>query len=397
MHTDSLGEDLELTWRVHRAGYRVTFSPRALVFAESPSTLHDLWRQRVRWARGLLQTVALHRQMIGNPRYGTFGLYLLYNTVTQVDRPVPVAPRPGLARGPRGGGRHLVAARHLARVGARDRAARVAALLLLALVLDRALSGPASPVDRAVVAAVLHVDELRHARRRPARARQSGEPMEQGETQRFGDGPRPRHRWPWLVIVAVVLLATVAAALAVARPWEDVPPTMRGGASRRARSLSIDFGIVTDPDTDWGAVDDGSTGSTPRWSIWAPAGWSSPRSTGRRIPTPPPNPAPTTSRAPRAPCRRPADGRQRDFGLIVDAYVPNMIAADPSIAGAEESGYRSDVPGLGVPARPAVRSATASSTTSRRSASATSRPRSRSPSSSSTTPPGPRTSSCSAR
>ena len=87
VHTDSLGEDLELTWRVHRVGYRVTFSPRALVFAESPSTLHDLWRQRVRWARGLLQTVALHRRMVGNPRYGAFGVYLLYNTVTQIAGP----------------------------------------------------------------------------------------------------------------------------------------------------------------------------------------------------------------------------------------------------------------------------------------------------------------------
>ena len=87
VRTDTLGEDLELTWRVHRAGYRVTFSPHAWVFAESPSTLHDLWRQRVRWARGLLQAVSIHRQMIGNPRYGAFGPYLLYNTLTQVTGP----------------------------------------------------------------------------------------------------------------------------------------------------------------------------------------------------------------------------------------------------------------------------------------------------------------------
>lgn len=87
LHTDTLGEDLELTWRVARAGYRVTFAPDALVYAESPSTVRGLWRQRVRWARGLLQVTSMHRTMVGNPRYGAFGLYLLYNTVAQVVAP----------------------------------------------------------------------------------------------------------------------------------------------------------------------------------------------------------------------------------------------------------------------------------------------------------------------
>ena len=87
LRTDTLGEDLELTWRVHRARYAVTFAPDALVYAESPSTLRGLWRQRVRWARGLLQATALHRSMIGNLRYGTFGAYLLYNTLAQVVGP----------------------------------------------------------------------------------------------------------------------------------------------------------------------------------------------------------------------------------------------------------------------------------------------------------------------
>lgn len=87
LRTDTLGEDLELTWRVHRAGFQVAFAPTALVYAESPSTLSGLWRQRVRWARGLLQATGLHWDMVGRPRYGTFGLYLAFNTVTQVVAP----------------------------------------------------------------------------------------------------------------------------------------------------------------------------------------------------------------------------------------------------------------------------------------------------------------------
>lgn len=83
-----IGEDLELTWRIHKAGYQVNFAPRALVFAESPSTLRGLWKQRVRWARGLLQTIRIHRAMHANLRYGAFGVFLLFNTFNMVLMPV---------------------------------------------------------------------------------------------------------------------------------------------------------------------------------------------------------------------------------------------------------------------------------------------------------------------
>lgn len=85
---DTLGEDLELTWRIYRAGYHVRFRPQAVVHAESPSTLRALWRQRVRWARGLLQTMRIQRDMIGNPRYGAFGMFLVFNSLNMVVMPI---------------------------------------------------------------------------------------------------------------------------------------------------------------------------------------------------------------------------------------------------------------------------------------------------------------------
>ncbi|MDO5683314.1 MAG: glycosyltransferase family 2 protein [Propionibacteriaceae bacterium] len=88
LRTDTLGEDLELTWRLHRAGYRVAFAPHAVVHAESPSTLHGLWKQRVRWARGLLQSLWLHRDMIGRPRFGVFGMWLAYTVLAMVWLPI---------------------------------------------------------------------------------------------------------------------------------------------------------------------------------------------------------------------------------------------------------------------------------------------------------------------
>ena len=83
-----LGEDLELTWRLHRAGYRVNFAPRAIVFAEVPSTIRGLWRQRVRWARGYLQTVSMHSDMFFRPRFGWIGLYLPISAFNQVFGPI---------------------------------------------------------------------------------------------------------------------------------------------------------------------------------------------------------------------------------------------------------------------------------------------------------------------
>ncbi|MBK8985147.1 MAG: glycosyltransferase family 2 protein [Chloroflexi bacterium] len=77
-----IGEDLELTWRVHRAGYRVAFQPEAVVYAELPSTVKALWKQRVRWGRGLLQTAVLHRDMFFKPHYGLMALYLPLNVLS---------------------------------------------------------------------------------------------------------------------------------------------------------------------------------------------------------------------------------------------------------------------------------------------------------------------------
>ena len=83
-----IGEDLELTWRIHRAGYRVVFAPTAIVLAEVPSTVQSLWRQRVRWARGLLQTAGLHWRMFLNLKYGALGLYLPLNFFNMVIVPL---------------------------------------------------------------------------------------------------------------------------------------------------------------------------------------------------------------------------------------------------------------------------------------------------------------------
>ena len=40
LREDTVGEDLELTWRLYRAGYRVAFRPSALVYAGCVEVMH---------------------------------------------------------------------------------------------------------------------------------------------------------------------------------------------------------------------------------------------------------------------------------------------------------------------------------------------------------------------
>jgi cellulose synthase/poly-beta-1,6-N-acetylglucosamine synthase-like glycosyltransferase len=69
--TTTLAEDSVTTFRIQLAGYDVHFDGNAVVWAEEPSTIVALWRQRVRWARGNAQVtrrfrgVWLHRMRAG--------------------------------------------------------------------------------------------------------------------------------------------------------------------------------------------------------------------------------------------------------------------------------------------------------------------------------------------
>jgi len=53
----TLTDDVEVTWRIQIAGWRVAFEPKALCWILMPETLRGLWRQRLRWSEGGTQTV----------------------------------------------------------------------------------------------------------------------------------------------------------------------------------------------------------------------------------------------------------------------------------------------------------------------------------------------------
>jgi cellulose synthase/poly-beta-1,6-N-acetylglucosamine synthase-like glycosyltransferase len=80
---DSLGEDMELITRMReymhlkKEKFAIKYIPESLCWTEGPSDSDVFIRQRVRWARGLIQNLVIHRKMIFNPKYGLTGIVVL--------------------------------------------------------------------------------------------------------------------------------------------------------------------------------------------------------------------------------------------------------------------------------------------------------------------------------
>jgi cellulose synthase/poly-beta-1,6-N-acetylglucosamine synthase-like glycosyltransferase len=76
---DTIGEDMELVVRLHRVlresrtPYRITFVPDPICWTEAPEDLSTLRNQRIRWQRGLCESLSLNREMLFHPRGGTVG------------------------------------------------------------------------------------------------------------------------------------------------------------------------------------------------------------------------------------------------------------------------------------------------------------------------------------
>ncbi len=73
--TDTMAEDMDLTWKIRRIGWRVDTETEAVGYTEAPDSFRALFKQRFRWAFGTLQCLWKHRRAIG--RYGWFGRLML--------------------------------------------------------------------------------------------------------------------------------------------------------------------------------------------------------------------------------------------------------------------------------------------------------------------------------
>ena len=70
-------EDMEVTFRIRKAGYSIKNSIDAKVSTKVMSTWKKLFWQRVRWNRGSLINFAKYRSMIFDPQYGFFSIIMM--------------------------------------------------------------------------------------------------------------------------------------------------------------------------------------------------------------------------------------------------------------------------------------------------------------------------------
>jgi cellulose synthase/poly-beta-1,6-N-acetylglucosamine synthase-like glycosyltransferase len=77
--TDTVGEDMELTVRMHRhcleqkRPYSIRYAPDPVCWTQVPDAWKVLRRQRNRWHRGLWETLMTHRTMTFRSRYKQIG------------------------------------------------------------------------------------------------------------------------------------------------------------------------------------------------------------------------------------------------------------------------------------------------------------------------------------
>ncbi len=81
------GEDMELVVRLHRhlrlrgEHYRMSFVPYALCWTEAPEHIRSLRSQRIRWQRGLAESLMMNKELLFHPKGGIVGWFALPTTI----------------------------------------------------------------------------------------------------------------------------------------------------------------------------------------------------------------------------------------------------------------------------------------------------------------------------
>ena len=73
----NLTEDMEIALRIHNHGYKIENSTNAEVFSICPEKVRELYRQRLRWYRGVIENSLKYKHMFFNPKHGNLGVFYL--------------------------------------------------------------------------------------------------------------------------------------------------------------------------------------------------------------------------------------------------------------------------------------------------------------------------------
>lgn len=75
---DTLTEDLDFTYRLHKLGLKILYDSRIVVFTQDPATLHSYINQIRRWFGGGWQCLIKHRELVFREPRIAFEISLMY-------------------------------------------------------------------------------------------------------------------------------------------------------------------------------------------------------------------------------------------------------------------------------------------------------------------------------
>ncbi|HDQ59703.1 MAG TPA: glycosyltransferase [Candidatus Woesearchaeota archaeon] len=80
----NITEDMEIAFRIQKAGYQIRNSLDAEVETIAPNTIKGLVKQRVRWYVGFYDNILKYKSMIFNPKYGALGMFMIPTSILWV-------------------------------------------------------------------------------------------------------------------------------------------------------------------------------------------------------------------------------------------------------------------------------------------------------------------------
>jgi cellulose synthase/poly-beta-1,6-N-acetylglucosamine synthase-like glycosyltransferase len=76
---NNITEDLEIAYRIHKAGYKIESCLTAHVRTICPETFKGIYVQRRRWYSGAIQTWFKHKDLMMNSKYGLFAYFVPFH------------------------------------------------------------------------------------------------------------------------------------------------------------------------------------------------------------------------------------------------------------------------------------------------------------------------------
>lgn len=78
---DTIAEDIDLTFRMHKAGRKLALNMRAKVYTSDPPTLRAYYKQLMRWFTDIWLTIRKHTDLVGKKTFGRVELPMVVVTM----------------------------------------------------------------------------------------------------------------------------------------------------------------------------------------------------------------------------------------------------------------------------------------------------------------------------